>query len=78
MAYSGELKPLKLSANRLLPSRPPSKPCEPFRPTEAQLNKRDRMNALSIKKTSSAIPTVTEKCENSADLRLTTYETYRR
>ena len=74
MAYSGELKPLEPNSNRPLPSRPPPERWENVQTTEAKRNKRKRMNEPSIKETSSAIPIVLEKNENSADFQLTTYE----
>ena len=74
MAYSGKLKPLEHNANRLLPIRPPPEPWEPFQPTETKRSKRERVNALSIENTSTALPTFPKTSENSADFRLTTYE----
>ena len=74
MAYSGKLKPLEPNANRLLPIRPPPEPWEPFQPTEAKQNNRERVNAPSIENTSTVLPTLPKTSENSADLRLTTYE----
>ena len=70
----GELKQLQPNANRPLPSRPPPKPLEPFQPTETNQNKLKIMNAPSLEKTSSAIPTVPNRSGNSEDTRLTTYE----
>ena len=70
----GELKQLEPNANRPLPSRLPPKPWEPFQPTETNQNKRKRLNAPSLEKTSFAILTVPDKSEHSADTRLTTYE----
>ena len=74
MVYSGKLKPLGPNANRLLPSRLPPEPWEPFQPTEAKRNKRERVNAPSIENTSTALPILPKTSENSANLRLTTYE----
>ena len=74
MEYSGKLKPLELNANRLLPIRLPPEPWEPFQPTEAKQNKRERVNAPSIENTSTALPTLPKTSENTADLRLTTFE----
>ena len=70
----GELKQLEPNANRPLPSRPPPKPWKPFQPTETTQHDRKKQNALSLEKTSSAIPTVPNKSEKSEDNRLTTYE----
>ena len=74
MAYSGKLKPLEPNANRLLLIRLPPEPWELIQPTEAKQNKRERVNAPSIENTSTALPTLPKTSENSADLRLTTYE----
>ena len=74
MAYSGELKPLEPNSNRPLPSRPPPERLKNVQTTEAKRHKRKRMNAPSIKKTSSAITTVSENNKISADFQLTTYE----
>ena len=74
MAYSGELKLLEPNSNRPLPNRPQLERWENVQTTEAKRNKRKRMNTLSIKETSSAIQTVFEKNENSADFQLTTYK----
>ena len=70
MAYSKKLKQLDANANRLLPIRPPPEPWEPFQPTEAKRNERERVNEPSIENTSTALLNLPKTSENSADLRL--------
>ena len=62
------------NSNRPLPSRPLLERWVNVQTTEAKRNKRKKMNAPSIKETSSAIQTVFEKNINSGDFQLTTYE----
>ena len=54
----GQLKPLEPNANRRLLSRPPQESCEPFQPTEAKRNNREKVNAPKIENTFTALLTV--------------------
>ena len=74
MAYCGELKPLEPNSNRPLPIRSAPERWENVQTTEAEQNKRKRMNAPSITEASSAILHVFEKNKISADFQLMTYE----
>ena len=57
MANSKEQKEFDPNANRPLPSRPLPERWERFQSTEVKQNKREQINTLSAKNTSTSLPT---------------------